>query len=101
MEDEKNSRHEKWQAIIKEQEASVLSQMQFCKERNISAAKLGYTAACSNQSRHQQVLLHCNNQALISLKRVRMTLPNGFQCIFPSDLTTTQIKEWITVLLSC
>ena len=40
--DEQNSRHEKWQAIIKEQEASGLSQTQFCKERNISSAKLGY-----------------------------------------------------------
>jgi hypothetical protein len=55
---EQNSRHEKWQAIIKEQEASGLSQAQFCKEHNISAPSLVITAAYSNQSSRKLAHLH-------------------------------------------
>ena len=100
--DETKDRHEKWRELIKEQEASGQSQTQFCKERNISSGKFGY---------YRRVLYpkHVERgsftpvtikQALV-VKDIRITLPNGFQCIFPSDLNALQIKEWITALLSC
>ena len=100
--DEQKTRHGKWQELIKEQEASGLSQTQFCKERNISSAKLGYYR---NVLKPQQAQVGAFTPVTIKQispsKDIRITLPNGFQCVFPSDLSTSQIKEWVTVLLSC
>jgi hypothetical protein len=99
---EQNTRHEKWQELIKDQVASGLSQTQFCKERNISSAKLGYYRSVlkSNQSQMGSFTPVTIKQPPDS-KDIRITLPNGFQCIFPSDLSASQAKEWIMVLLSC
>ena len=102
LNDEQKSRHEKWQVIIKEQEASGLSQAQFCKERNISSATLGYYRSVLKPKKPQvgSFTPVAIKQAPVS-KDIRITLPNGFQCVFPSDLSTSQIKEWVMVLLSC
>ncbi len=100
--DEQNARHEKWKELIKEQEASGLSQTQFCKERNISSAKLGYYRSVLNPKQpHVGSFTPVTLKQASLLKDIRITLPNGFQCVFPSDLSASQIKEWITVLLSC
>ena len=100
--DEQKARHEKWRELIKEQEASGLSQTQFCKERNISSAKLGYYRSVfypkpTEKGSFTPVTI---KQPLVS-KDIRITLPNGFQCVFPSDLNPSQIKEWVMALLSC
>lgn len=99
---EKESRYEKWQELIKEQESSGLSQTQFCKERNISSAQLGYYRSVLKP---KQTQIGSFTPVVIkqasSSKDIHITLPNGFQCIFPSDLTASQIRGWITVLLSC
>ena len=100
--EEQNSRHEKWHAIIKEQEASGLSQAQFCKERNISSAKLGYYRSVLKPKQLQMgSFTPVTIKQPLASKDIRITLPNGFQCVFPSDLSTSQIKEWVMVLLSC
>lgn len=100
--DEQKSRYEKWQELIKEQEVSGLSQAQFCKERNISSAQLGYYRSVLKPKQTQiGSFTPVAIKQASSSKDIRITLPNGFQCIFPSDLTASQIKEWIMVLLSC
>ena len=100
--EEKKSRYAKWQAIINEQEASGLSQTQFCKERNISSAQFVYYRS---EFKPKQIAAASFSPVTIKqvspIKEIRLTLPNGFQCIFPSDLSTLQIKELVMVLLSC
>ena len=100
--EEQELRHEKWREIIKEQEASGLKQGEYCKQRNISSAQLSYYRGVFKP---KQVQVGTFAPVAIkqpsSVKDIRITLPNGFQCIFSSDLNASQIKEWITVLLSC
>jgi hypothetical protein len=100
--DEQKIRHQKWQALIKEHETSGLSQTQFCKERNISSAQFGYyrNILKSNPSQIGNFTPVTIKSPAISAD-MRITFPNGFQCIFPSDLNPSQVKEWIRMLLSC
>jgi hypothetical protein len=94
--------HQKWREVIKEQETSGLKQGAFCKERNISSAQLSYYRGIfkSQPTPIGTFAPVTIKQPLVS-KDIRLTLPNGFQCVFPSDLNALQIREWITVLLSC
>jgi hypothetical protein len=100
--DEQKLRYEKWEELIKEQESSGLSQTKFCKEQNISSSQLGYYRGILKP---KQVQIGSFTPVAIkqasSSKDIRIILPNGFQCVFPSDLTASQMKEWIMVLLSC
>jgi len=95
-------RHEKWRKLINEQEESGLTQADFCLERNISTAQMSYYRGLFKPKPVQTGAFSpvCIKQASSS-KDIRITLPNGFQCVFPSDLNTSQIKEWMMVLLSC
>ena len=100
--EEQKIRYERWQTIIDEQEASGLSQTQYCKERNISSAQLGYYRSIlkPRQVAEGSFTPVAIKQSSIS-KDVRVLLPNGFQCTFPSDLNASAIKELIKALLSC
>lgn len=100
--DEQKARHEKWQTIIDEQEASGLSQTQFCKQRNISSAQLGYYRGVLKPKRVAEGSFTpvAIKQPSVS-KDVRVLLPNGFQCTFPSDLSASAIKELMKALLLC
>lgn len=101
--DDKKSRYEKWQAIINDQEASGLSQAVFCKERNLSPAQLGYYRSIlkprQNMSTGAFAPVTIKQQPIV--KDIRLMLPNGFQCVFPSDLSASHIKDLIKALLSC
>lgn len=99
---EQKNRYEKWQVLIDEQESSGMSQSAFCKERDITLAQFSYyrgTLKPKNSSSGSFTPVTIKQQ-LIS-KDIRITLPNGFQCVFPCDLNASQIKEWVRTLLSC
>ncbi|EKD71728.1 MAG: hypothetical protein ACD_46C00113G0013 [uncultured bacterium] len=100
--DEQKARYEKWQAIIDEQEVSGLSQALFCKERNISSAQLAYYRGILKPKQVSSGTFTpvAIKQQIIS-KDIHLTLPNGFQCVFPSDLSASHIKELVRALLSC
>jgi len=99
--EEQESRYKKWRDLIDEQEASGLTQTEFCKERNISSAQLSYYRGVFNPKQAQGTFAPVSIKQPSSVKDIRIMLPNGFQCVFPSDLKPSQIKEWIMVLLSC
>jgi hypothetical protein len=100
--DEQKARHEKWQAIINDQETSGLSQTQFCKERNISSAQLGYyRGVLKSKEIPTGSFTPVTIKQQIASKDIRLTLPNGFQCMFSVDLAASQIKELVKALLSC
>ena len=101
--EEQKARREKWQVIIEEQEASGLSQTEFCKERNLSSAQLGYYRGILKP----KPAIGIGSFTPLTVKQpslskdVRVLLPNGFQCIFPCDLSMSAIKELMKALLSC
>jgi hypothetical protein len=100
--EEQKTRREKWLEIINEQEKSGLSQTQFCKENNISAPQLSYYRG---RFKPKQISAGTFTPVTIkqqeTIKDIRLTLPNGFQCTFPSDLSASHIKDLIKALLSC
>lgn len=99
--DEQKARHEKWQIIIDEQEASGLSQTQFCKERNISSAQLGYYRSILKPKQAKGIgsFTPVTVRQPSTSKDVRVLLPNGLQCTFPSDLSASVIKDLMKALL--
>lgn len=100
--EEQKARHDQWQKIIEEQEASGLSQTQFCKERNISSAQLGYYRSVLKPKRAPEgSFTPISIKQPLASKDVRVLLPNGFQCTFPSDLSASSIKELMKALLLC
>lgn len=103
---EQQERHAKWKVLVEEQEKSGLSQINFCKQKNVSSAQLGYYRSLlkpklpnENVSIGSFFPVKINRQT--SEKEIRLTLPNGFQCLFPIRIDTTHLKKLIEVLLSC
>jgi len=103
---EQQERHGKWKALIEEQEESGLSQINFCKQKNVSSAQLGYYRSIlkpklpnENVSIGSFSPVKINQQT--SEKEIRLTLPNGFQCLFPATIDPAYLKKLIEVFLSC
>lgn len=96
-----------WKKIIEEQEKSGLSQSTYCKQHGIDLAKFGYHRG---RIKTKQQLNDSNNTEFKPVKitaqvntvdEIKITLPNGFQCIFSNRTDAMQIKKIIEILLSC
>jgi len=99
-------RRDKWKALIEEQEQSDLSQDAFCKLHNLSFSNFTYYRR-QFQGKHPVQKKVSGTFSPVSLAKasstneIRLSLPNGFQCSFPIDITTARIKEIVGVFLSC
>lgn len=100
--------HEKWKLLIEEQEKSGLFQSEFCKQKGITVAQLGYYRGIikgknSSPAKPKPTFSAVTIQKPESKKieEIQIILPNGFKCLFPALLESTQIKKVIEVLLSC
>ncbi len=103
---EQQERHAKWKILIEEQEKSGLSQTNFCKQKNLSSAQLGYYRSILKPKLPNEKIsigsftpIKINQQTLE--KDIRLNLPNGFQCSFPSTIDPAYLKKLIEVMLSC
>lgn len=103
---EQQSKREKWNVLIAEYEKSGLSQVAFCKQHDVSSAQFGYYRGLLKSKKQDSkkianafVPVKINQQTAVS--EIRLTLPNGFQCTFPTETDTSRMKELIGVLLSC
>ncbi len=99
-------RREEWKKHIEEQEKSGLSQIEFCKKNNLSKGKFGYYKGLLNpqQTAIKAALTPVKISSSVipsKITDIRVSLPNGFQCIFQSDVSKEKIKDVIEVLLSC
>lgn len=105
--DEKQQRRNKWHRIVEEYLQSGISQKAFCEQRGLSLPQLVYyygkfkisnspTASAS----FVPVKVALQDKASAP-SEIKLSLPNGFQCCFPSHTDATQIKRLIEVLLSC
>ncbi len=105
--DDKQQRRDKWQRIIEEYLQSGISQKAFCEQRNLSLPKLVYyygkfkaSKAPTASASFVPVKVAAHDKTQVA-SEIKLSLPNGFQCSFPSHTDATQLKRLIEVLLSC
>lgn len=106
QQDSENKSQPDWKSLIAEQENSGLSQKEFCNQRGLVLSQFVYYR-CSSRNRNKNI--QTDKPALKPVKvignenpgDIQLTLPNGFQCSFPSSLDMNQIKRLVEVLLSC
>jgi hypothetical protein len=109
MQKNHKERHVEWQRFIAEHQKSGLSQKDFCKERGLSLPQFVYYN-CLFKSEGNPLTTVPASFAPVKLSvkennspssEIKLSLPNGFQCVLPSHLESIQIKRWMEVLLSC
>ncbi|OGT37408.1 MAG: hypothetical protein A3F11_07275 [Gammaproteobacteria bacterium RIFCSPHIGHO2_12_FULL_37_14] len=104
---EKIDRYAKWKELISEHENSGLSQIAFCKQRDLIPSKFGYYRSVIKSQDKMSI-----NQKLFSsvqIKKsesntsaeIKIILPNGFQCFIPVAMDVLQLKRMMEALLSC
>lgn len=105
--DGKQQRHDKWRRLVEEYLQSGMTQKAFCDQRGLSLPQLVYyygqfkTGKTSSVSASfVPVKIACQDNATAT-SEIKLSLPNGFQCSFPSHTDVTQIKRLVEVLLSC
>jgi hypothetical protein len=106
--DKQKQRHAKWRNILDEYQVSNQTQKSFCEQRNISLPQFVYYRSLFKQEEKSQAMaggfvplkLQQSDKSASS-SEIKLSLPNGFQCAFPSHVDATQIKRLIEVLLSC
>lgn len=107
MDSNKAKKYEKWNNLIAEQEKSSLSRRKFCEERSIKLTTFNYY--CVALKTKEKPLTPSNLFNVVKIKKsnndtsikVRIVMPNGFQCFVPSHVDPIQIKALVEVLLSC
>lgn len=102
-------RYEQWKALIHEQIKSGLTQTEFCKQRELVLSQFAYYRGVlldKHQSNLKKVKATFSPVKIASADShstsdIRLTLPNGFQCVFSSRLELTHVKRLMEFLLSC
>ncbi len=105
--DEQNKRRDQWRKIIHEYLQSGMTQKAFCEQRGLSLPQLVYY-----NGQFKVGKISSENASFVPVKmtiqdktkaasEIKLSLPNGFQCTFPSYTDTAQIKKLVEVLLSC
>jgi hypothetical protein len=103
----KNS-HEHWFALVVEQQTSGLSQKLFCQQKNIILSQFVYYRLLHRKQKSNPApvtaflpvkIAHTESKS--GTGEIKLTLPNGFHCAFPSSLDMMQLKRMIGVLLTC
>lgn len=104
---ENQQRRDKWRVIIEEYLQSSLTQKAFCEQRGLSLPQLVYyhsqfrTTKTSTSDASFMPVKISNRDKMAVATEIKLSLPNGFQCVFPTNTDATQIKQLIEVLLSC
>jgi hypothetical protein len=104
---EKIDRYAKWKELVVEHEKSGLSQIEFCKQRNLVPSKFCYYRSViksqdnvrTNKKLFSAVQIK-KSESNISAE-IKIILPNGFQCFIPSAMDMLQLKQMMEALLSC
>lgn len=105
--EDKQQRRDKWRMIIEEYLQSGMSQKAFSEQRGLSLPQLVYYYG---QFRASKATTECASFAPVKLSEqakapltseIKLSLPNGFQCSFPSHIDAIHIKRLVEVLLSC
>ena len=98
---------EHWFTLVEEQKKSGLSQKSFCEKNGLNLSKFVYyrclckkqTSPCLPKTAFVPVKL-ANTDSVVA-NEIKLSLPNGFHCTFPSSMDMVQLKRMIGVLLTC
>lgn len=106
--DEKQQRRDKWRRLVDEYLQSGISQKAFCEQRGLSLPQLVYYHGKFKRENSPQAVTSGFVPVKIQrpeksseMSEIKLSLPNGFQCTFPSYIDTVQIKRLVEALLSC
>lgn len=105
---ERDNRHNYWRTMVEEQEKSGLSQVKFCKQHELVLSQFGYYRSLFRPSKLQTtpVANHFTpiqlnmDEEFHPLDRIKVVLPNGFQCILPMHISVKQVKSLLEVFLA-
>ena len=105
--DEQSKPRDQWRKIIDEYLKSGMTQKAFCEQRGLSLPQLVYyhgqfkmRKAPAASASFVPVKVAVQDKATAA-SEIKLSLPNGFQCSFPSHTDATQIKRLVEVLLLC
>lgn len=106
--EEKQQRHEKWRKIIEEYLQSGMTQKMFCEQRGLNLPQFVYyysqhkieKAAAPKAAAFLPVKV-ANQDKTAGICEIKLSLPNGFQCSFPSYTDPAQLKQLVVAILSC
>lgn len=106
--DEQNQRRNKWREIIDEYLDSDMTQKAFCEKHNLSVPQLVYYHGQFKREKESPTtkpsfvpVKISHHEKSIVTSEIKLLLPNGFQCIFPSHTDALQVKRLLEVMLSC
>ena|SRR5581483_3636683 len=101
------ARHEKWRSLVEAHQKSGLSQKEFCKREGRVFSQFGYYRGLFKKSESVRstpsfspVRITEKDPGKIS-GDIRISLPNGFQCVFPCHIDASRIRQVLEALLSC
>ena len=104
-----HERYAQWYKLVEDQEKSDLSQKEFCNQQNLVLSRFVYyrgllknkeKTTTINKPTFTPVKVLPKENTIVS-GEIKLSLPNGFQCAFPSYLDSIQIKRLVEVLLAC
>ena len=105
---EQIQRRDKWRKIIDEYLASDMTQKAFCEQHNVSLPQFVYYHGKFRGEKEQSGAMSSfvpvkipHHEKPVPSSDIKLTLPNGFQCVFSSHVDMGQIRRLVEVLLSC
>lgn len=108
MKDKQPKTQAEWIVLVKEQATSGLSQIEFCRQRNLIACRFSYyrkrygninPVDSVKTSSFMPVSINSNPTTITH--DIKIQLPSGFHCQVPSTIAPERLKQIISVLLSC
>ena len=106
--DEQQQRRDHWRKIVVEYLDSDMTQKDFCEKHNLKIPQLVYYYSRFRRENEPPIAkpsfvpvkLALPEKSVVT-SEIKLSLPNGFQCVFPSHTDAPQIKKLLEVLLSC
>lgn len=105
---EQKQRRATWRKIVDEYVTSDITQKAFCELHNVSLPQFVYYHGQFRRQKEPQAVTPGfvpvkipHLEKLVTVSEIKLSLPNGFQCTFPSHTDAVQIKRLVETLLSC
>lgn len=94
--------YHKWQMLIEEHEKSGLTQIAFCKQKEIPISHFTYyRARIINKPAKENVFIPIHLQKQNTCSDIQILLPNGLKCIVPTVTNIAYIKQLVETLRIC
>jgi hypothetical protein len=95
-------KHVEWERRIAAQKKSGLTAAEFCKKEGVSEGRFFYYKKIFKESHDEAMnLFRPVKISELPAAEIRVSLPNGLQCHFSSEIDATALKKLMGALLSC